>query len=146
MDWLNYVLEDLKISSFIGGVSISNGECCTDISDFYDYSTELTQNSMFVIALWILSLITGAVIRGIKFYWIENKVIKELLEYSNYFMVTVHLGFGFHVIFASVNALFRYSTENIFDFINMVLAIIVCILCLLIVVLTWSMTNIMRVR
>ena len=71
--------------------------------------------------------------------------MKGLLNYSNYFMVTVHLGFGFHVIFASVNALYQYSIRNIFDAFNTTFSITVFMLCFLIMCLTWYMTYYMKV-
>ncbi len=37
LDWVNYVLNDIKGFAFIGGISM--GSCCRSVSSFYGYSS-----------------------------------------------------------------------------------------------------------
>jgi hypothetical protein len=88
----------------IGGISAGN--CCYNVSDFYNYKSELISNSLFVLIAWASTW----VIEG--FLIFVNKYVSkipEILEYSNYFTVTIHLTLIFHIFYSSINSLYHYT-------------------------------------
>jgi hypothetical protein len=70
LDWVNFVLQDVKGLAMIGGVSMGN--CCHKVSTFYDYSSELVSNSLWVMAAWgVVWLFLGVV-------YFVNRFIKKV--------------------------------------------------------------------
>ena len=70
--------------------------------------------------------------------FIEN--IPQVLAYSHYYTVTAHLMVSFHIIYASVNAVYSYQMENITDVFNTNFSISIAIFCFVVMSLTWYIT------
>jgi hypothetical protein len=138
LDWVNFVLRDIKGFALIGGVSM--GECCHKVSTFYDYSSELVGNSLWVMVAWVAVWLSLGVV-----YFVNRFVRKVpgLVQYSNYYALTVHLILSFHIFYASLNSLYNYSIESKIDAFNTTLSIGILLLCLFLLIsvcfLTYNM-------
>jgi hypothetical protein len=104
LDWVNHVLKDIKPWAMVGGFSM--GPCCHNVSTFYEYKSELVSNSLFVLIAWVAVWMTLGVV-----YFINKFIskIEVVVQYVNYFAVTIHLVLGFHIFYSSLNSIYHYS-------------------------------------
>ena len=136
LDWVNFVLQDIKGFALIGGVSM--GECCHKMSTFYEYSSELVSNSLWVILAWVAVWLFLGLIHFVNRFITK---IPGLVQYSNYFGLTTHLVLSFHIFYASLNSLYHYSIENKIDAFNTTASIGIFLLCFFIIIAVWVLTS-----
>jgi hypothetical protein len=136
LDWVNFVLQDIKGFALIGGVSM--GDCCHKMSTFYEYSSELVGNSLWVILTWVAVWLFLGLIHFVNRFITK---IPGLVQYSNYFGLTTHLVLSFHIFYASLNSLYHYSIENKIDAFNTSLSIAIILFSIILVASTWYLTS-----
>lgn len=101
---MNFVLKDLKQMAMVGGVEM--GGCCHSISAFYQYTSEIVSNSLYVLVAWAAVWVLLGVINFVHRFIAD---IQTGVQYANYFALSIHLILSFHIFYSSMNALYHFS-------------------------------------